>query len=342
MNNDKRFIGTFTTEEELFDKIREVKATGVSDDNIYVLAKNEDHVKMVKSRTDAEIKTTNESWMDKFMDFMTGEDHIHHLFHDLNVSEQEKERYSQELNNGKMVLYVDEGEINVLQRDNSDRYGLNTPSTDPNLGANALAPEDTASYAPSETENTHSMHTHQEDTHLHGNYQNTTNRENQSVDASVAPHPDHLRHTTEHVPETMELHEERLEVEKDLVQKGEISLDKNVVEKQVHTDIPVEHEEVTIERRPVGYQSDTRSENNGSPNTAFDEETIRIPVTEEKVEVTKKPVVTEEIVINKKTVTDSAHVNESLKREEVDIERSGNTDRVNMKGNPEDRNTNKF
>lgn len=336
MNNDKRFIGTFTTEEELFTKIREVKATGVSEDNIYVISKNDDNLQMVRNRTDAEIKTTSDSMLDKFKDFMTGDDHIHALFDDLNVSEAEKERYSEEVNNGKMVLYVDEGEVDTLHRDNSDRYGMNTRSTDPNLGANALNSEDRASSMTGSR--TDKLKSTNEKDHLHGNYDHTADNNTKSVNATTPQHNDNLQRTTEHVPETMDLHEERLEVEKDVVKKGEVSLDKNVVEKEIHTDIPVEHEEVTIERRPVDSLSASHNEKDVNTDTAFDDETIRIPVTEEKVEVTKKPVVTEEIVINKKTVTDSQHVDEKLKREEVKIDRKGNTDDVDLKGNTNDRN----
>ena len=46
---------------------------------------------------------------------------------------------------------------------------------------------------------------------------------------------------------------------------------------------------------------------------------IHIPVMEEQVEVTKKDVIAEEIVIGKKKVVDTETVSETVRREEVDI-----------------------
>lgn len=52
---------------------------------------------------------------------------------------------------------------------------------------------------------------------------------------------------------------------------------------------------------------------------------IRIPVTEEKIEVTKKPVVTDEIVIGKEKVTNTKTVQDTVKKEDVHIDKDGNS-----------------
>ncbi|MFD2612686.1 YsnF/AvaK domain-containing protein [Paenibacillus gansuensis] len=113
------------------------------------------------------------------------------------------------------------------------------------------------------------------------------------------------------------LHEERLEVDKEKVQTGEVRLHKEVIEERQTVDVPVKREEVVIERNPVsGRDADTASFTEG--------ETIRIPVSEERVEVTKKPVVTEEVTLGKRTVEDTKHVSETLRKEKADLDRSGN------------------
>lgn len=115
---------------------------------------------------------------------------------------------------------------------------------------------------------------------------------------------------------SLKLREEQLDVSKERVQTGEVGVHKDVVEEQKTVHVPVTHEEVYVERRPVdGSTADTAP--------IGDDETIRVPIVEEKVEVTKKPVVSEEIVIGKKQVTETEQVTENVKREEARIEKDG-------------------
>lgn len=64
-------------------------------------------------------------------------------------------------------------------------------------------------------------------------------------------------------------------------------------------------------------------------DTDFDDDTesITIPVHEEKVTVDKDTVVTEEVEIKKEHEEDVEHISEDVRREEIDIESSGNVRR---------------
>ena len=112
----------------------------------------------------------------------------------------------------------------------------------------------------------------------------------------------------------MRLREEQLDVSKERVQAGEVEVHKEVVEEQQKINIPVTREEVYVERRDVNEAA------SGTDAAIEDDETIRVPIMEEKVEVTKKPVVSEELVINKREVKDTEQVVESVKREEAHLE----------------------
>ncbi len=112
---------------------------------------------------------------------------------------------------------------------------------------------------------------------------------------------------------TVELREEELRVNKERKSAGEVK-----VGKEVHTDrktitVPVEREEVVIERRPAGGRAtgDVRAEE------------IRIPVKEEKVHVSKETVAREEVRVGKRKVTGEQTVSGEVKREELDIETEG-------------------
>jgi len=118
-----------------------------------------------------------------------------------------------------------------------------------------------------------------------------------------------------HIP----LREEQLNVEKQRVQKGEVRIHKEVVTEQQRIDVPVSHEEVVIEHLPA-------SEARAADTPIGQSETIRIPVSEDQVNVTKQTVETGEIDVTKRTVQGEQRVTGTVRREEPRIEKSGDVD----------------
>jgi uncharacterized protein (TIGR02271 family) len=112
------------------------------------------------------------------------------------------------------------------------------------------------------------------------------------------------------------LREEQLNVEKQRVQKGEVRIHKEVVTEQQRIDVPVTREEVVIEHLPA-------SEARIADTPISQGETIRIPVSEEQVNVTKQTVETGEIDVKKRAVQDEQRVSGTVRREEPRIEKSG-------------------
>ena len=118
----------------------------------------------------------------------------------------------------------------------------------------------------------------------------------------------------------LRLRKEELDIKKNRVQKGEVELGKEIIEERKKVDVPVTREEVVIERR------DINNEASDSPITG--EETIRIPVSEEMVDVDKHTVVTGEVSAHKHSIEDTRHIDENLKREEARINKIGDPDVV--------------
>lgn len=114
--------------------------------------------------------------------------------------------------------------------------------------------------------------------------------------------------------DTLQLHEERLRVNKDEVKTGEVKIDKDVVVEKQEFDVPVSHDEVVIERRKVNERVD------GDVDFTNTDEEIHIPLTEERINIEKENVVAEELVIKKNKVQDTVHVDETVKKEVVDID----------------------
>ncbi|MDV6379056.1 general stress protein [Sporosarcina sp. GW1-11] len=116
--NNKTFIGVFYNDSDLLDKIDKLKLTGYLDDNIYVIAKNETDIAMLRSRTAADVHAAYDSWADHFMGFLTGENHIKKMMYDVGMNDSQVNRYYEEVQHGGMLLYVDEGwAYNVYTKD---------------------------------------------------------------------------------------------------------------------------------------------------------------------------------------------------------------------------------
>jgi uncharacterized protein (TIGR02271 family) len=129
------------------------------------------------------------------------------------------------------------------------------------------------------------------------NYQNTTN----TTDAD-----------TMRVPVV----EETININKDVHQAGEVAVSKHVVEEQVNVPVQVVREEVTVTRHAAD-----RSLQPGE-QVLGDDEVIRVPVMEETVHVNKQAHVAEEIEIRKHAVTEQQTVQDTVRREVVDIDDS--------------------
>ena len=113
----------------------------------------------------------------------------------------------------------------------------------------------------------------------------------------------------------MKLHEEELQVRKQMVETGEARLHKDVVVEQKSIDVPVMHEEVYVERRPgSGLPSD---------QPIGEGETYRIPVREEQVTTEKQSVEREEVSFGKRPVQETQRVTDTVQREEAYIEQTG-------------------
>jgi uncharacterized protein (TIGR02271 family) len=125
----------------------------------------------------------------------------------------------------------------------------------------------------------------------------------------------------------LELRGELLRAVKQRVQTGEIRLRKDVITENQTINVPVTREDVIVERVPAN-QAGSRP---GTAGPIGEGEEIRIPVSEERVTVTKEPVVTGEVRVQKRAVEDTRQVSDTVRREEVRVENEGNV-KVTDKG----------
>jgi uncharacterized protein (TIGR02271 family) len=114
---------------------------------------------------------------------------------------------------------------------------------------------------------------------------------------------------------TIPLTEERLDVSKN-VQERQATITKEPITETKTVQVPVTHEEVSVERRSV-TDGETRTASQG-PATSTEE--INIPLKSEEVEVSKTPYVKEEVTVKKKPVTVTEEVTEEVTSERVSTE----------------------
>jgi len=107
------------------------------------------------------------------------------------------------------------------------------------------------------------------------------------------------------------LSEEQLNIGKRQVQAGEVGIRKTVETEHVRESVPLVHEEVTIERRPI-------SGADAAANAEISEDEIRVPLMAEEPVVEKRTVAKEEVVLGKRQVTENQTVEADLRRERLD------------------------
>lgn len=226
--------------------------------------------------------------------FFTGDDtatsgHVADDLTGMGVSDNEAQYYENEYKNGRTIISVDAGDRaaeakTILDTSGAYNYsnqrGGTTTATSTGTAYNNAATTGTTGY-------------------------------DRTRDAGYANETSDQR--------ALRLRAEQLNVSKQQVQAGEVTLGKQVVEEQKTVNVPVTHEEVYIENRPASGIAD-----DGTP--IGEGENIRVPVSEERVNVSKDTVTTGEVSIGKRAVQENQQVTDTVRHEEARLDKTGNPD----------------
>lgn len=115
------------------------------------------------------------------------------------------------------------------------------------------------------------------------------------------------------------LYEERLLVNKHRTKAGEVSIGKHVETETAEVAVPVERERIVIERSNAVNATPV---NSGTVDFT-DAEAIRLEAYEEKADIQKQAFVREEVNIHKEIEQDTVNAQETIRREELDIQADG-------------------
>jgi uncharacterized protein (TIGR02271 family) len=120
--------------------------------------------------------------------------------------------------------------------------------------------------------------------------------------------------------QTLKLYEERLIANKTRAKTGEVAVGKRVETEAVHVSVPIEKERVVVERvTPTDSVAVAPGE-----ATFHEGEVARMEVYEETPDIRKEAFVREEVNIRKEVDRDMVEADETLRKEHLDIDKSGN------------------
>jgi uncharacterized protein (TIGR02271 family) len=116
--------------------------------------------------------------------------------------------------------------------------------------------------------------------------------------------------------------EERLNVSK-RTSTSEVTITKEPVTETKTVEVPVTHEELTVERRPASELSSTTT----TERPVQSKMDTKVQLSKEDVQVTKEPYVKEEVVVKKKPVTETRTVSDTVTSEKIDVSGSKEEER---------------
>lgn len=223
---NKKYIGSFRTEQEVIDKINELKLEGYVEEDIYVVSNDKESLSIVRGQTDVDLSTVEGNWLDKFMAFISGDEPVRAAFLNMGFTDEESDRYYNEVKSGSILLYVDKEYGTIYDENDKD---LGTTQTGTNF---------------STTDNFIDGHTQEERMRLHEERLSIDKEQQLAGEVNVE----------KHVVETQERVEVPVEHEEVYIERRAV-VDENatgeIVDDGEKIHIPVMEERVEVTKRPV-------------------------------------------------------------------------------------------
>lgn len=159
------------------------------------------------------------------------------------------------------------------------------------------------------------------------NYQEQYAKDREFFTTETLPAESRVELTENHytAPNTLELLEERLSVNKDRIVSGVASIGKRVVSEEQRVEVELQEEHAHIERTTVNRPTDRRIGDDAGVAT------VSVELEAERANVSKDTFVTEEVTLGKTTGTRTETILETIQREELNVDDLGNV--VDREGN---------
>lgn len=105
---NNKLYGIYNNEMELQAEMDRLRAQGYGEEDMYIVSNHSQQLSMYRGATSYENDREEASWWDRFKAFLMGEDLVRDkYFTQMGFTEEERNRYYDELQAGKYLLYVD-------------------------------------------------------------------------------------------------------------------------------------------------------------------------------------------------------------------------------------------
>lgn len=301
----KEVQGVYNNIDEALEKVESLNKRGYHEKDIVILA-NRDVEKDLPWNVDASTASANEANVEQDKGFWES---IKSAFvvddvEDTNYRDDlvtVRDSHRADLDSGKILVLVDsEADVNRGDYNDNENFAYTGDELRRGEADDHLDVDPRTGVAPGAAAGTGVGNTFGSDNPAHDN----ADRQNR-IDSSN---------------ETLDLKEEKVHVDKEERETGDVEVGKRVVEEKQTVEVPVQREEVTIRRKPVDGKKSTTG-------IREDEEEIVIPTKKERVNVSKETEVVEEVEIDKEVHTDTETVEETVRHEELDVK--GNANELN-------------
>jgi len=105
-----RRIMVARSEEDMYDKLEQMKTEGYAESDIHVISNDRNHMNTLNRYSDVSTHEAG-SFMDKFKSWFTGEDAVKEGLSKLELNDAETERYANDVESGGFVLYTDQSPV---------------------------------------------------------------------------------------------------------------------------------------------------------------------------------------------------------------------------------------
>ena len=201
------------SQEEMEQRIEQLKMHGYSESDIHVLARDKDVFNSYKIRSNVD-KHEAESFSTKFKSFFSGEDTVHSQLRELDLDQPSVERYSEDIKKGAILLYTD-GQSMDRERENTSSFGDDTRTVDIDESNNAdrtAVEQPSAQTIAEDSKKIYTSEVRREDQHGHPGYGNKT-RDSRLEGDTIHPTTDRKLEDEGFLKEKSFDHEPHLETE---------------------------------------------------------------------------------------------------------------------------------
>lgn len=122
-----KYIGMSQSIDTASQKIKELKAQGYNESNIYAITNTEENISMLRGKMDVEHHgAAYDNWLNSFTVFLNGEEPILDALSQMGFSEQQSRNYYNEVKNGGVALFSEDGVTKLYpdEMDSSAELGL--------------------------------------------------------------------------------------------------------------------------------------------------------------------------------------------------------------------------